>query len=177
METPIDRRVYARSALRLLVAFGLTSGALFAIGDKDYPGLHTISEYGHVPAVQRIDVAVPPGSDGKAPTDTCIEVHDTGVGMDEDTRRRCVEPFFTTEGERGTGLGLASVYGMVERHSGTFEIDSEIGTSFKESVAAAESSARQAPRRKTLRTPRLRSAVPLSGAAGQPPRAEELPKR
>jgi hypothetical protein len=44
-------------------------------------------------------------------------------------------------------------------------------------VAAAESSARQAPRRKTLRTPQLRSAVPLSGAAGQPPRAEELPKR
>jgi len=47
----------------------------------------------------------------------------------------------------------------------------------KESVAAAESGARQAPRRKTLRTPRQRSAVPLSGAAGQPPRAEESPKR
>jgi signal transduction histidine kinase/ActR/RegA family two-component response regulator len=68
-----------------------------------------------------------PGDDGTAPTDACIEVRDTGVGMDEETRRRCVEPFFTTKGERGTGLGLASVYGMVERHSGTFEIDSELG--------------------------------------------------
>jgi PAS domain S-box-containing protein len=57
----------------------------------------------------------------------CIEVSDTGVGMDEDTRRRCLEPFFTTKGERGTGLGLAMVYGMVQRHSADIVIESAPG--------------------------------------------------
>lgn len=51
-----------------------------------------------------------------------IEVADTGVGMDENTRRRCLEPFFTTKGERGTGLGLAMVYGMMERHGASIDI-------------------------------------------------------
>jgi len=52
-----------------------------------------------------------------------LEVIDTGVGMDEETKQRCLEPFFTTKGERGTGMGLAMVYGMVERHSADLEID------------------------------------------------------
>jgi PAS domain S-box-containing protein len=56
-----------------------------------------------------------------------IEVTDTGRGMDPETRRRCLEPFFTTKGERGTGLGLAMVYGMVQRHSADLEIDSAPG--------------------------------------------------
>ena len=56
-----------------------------------------------------------------------IEVIDGGVGMDEDTRRRCLEPFFSTKGERGTGLGLAMVYGTVQRHSAEIEIESAIG--------------------------------------------------
>src|SRR5271170_2828161 len=56
-----------------------------------------------------------------------VEVTDGGVGMDEDTRRRCLEPFYTTKGERGTGLGLAMVYGMVQRHSAEIEIDSTLG--------------------------------------------------
>lgn len=51
-----------------------------------------------------------------------IEVGDTGIGMDENTRRRCLEPFFTTKGERGTGLGLAMVYGMMERHGASIDI-------------------------------------------------------
>ena len=56
-----------------------------------------------------------------------LEVRDTGAGMDEQTRRRCFEPFFTTKGERGTGMGLAMVYGMVQRHDAQIEIDSAPG--------------------------------------------------
>jgi len=56
-----------------------------------------------------------------------LEVIDNGIGMNEETRRRCLEPFFSTKGKRGTGLGLAMVYGVMERHNGTIEIDSEVG--------------------------------------------------
>jgi signal transduction histidine kinase/CheY-like chemotaxis protein len=54
-----------------------------------------------------------------------VEVCDTGIGMTEDVRARCLDPFFTTKGERGTGLGLAMVYGMAERHNAVIEIDTE----------------------------------------------------
>jgi CheY-like chemotaxis protein/anti-sigma regulatory factor (Ser/Thr protein kinase) len=72
-----------------------------------------------------------------------VEVSDTGVGMDETTRRRCLEPFFTTKGERGTGLGLAMVYGMVQRHSADMDIESVVGrgTTVSLSFAAAVSAA------------------------------------
>jgi CheY-like chemotaxis protein len=74
--------------------------------------------------VLTIDTANPKeGGDGLA----CAAVTDTGVGMDEKTRARCLEPFFTTKGERGTGMGLAMVYGMLQRHKGRIEIESEIG--------------------------------------------------
>ena len=64
---------------------------------------------------------------GAAPRRALVEVIDTGVGMDDDTRRRCLEPFFTTKGERGTGLGLAMVYGVAQRHGAEVEIDSAVG--------------------------------------------------
>jgi signal transduction histidine kinase/ActR/RegA family two-component response regulator len=56
-----------------------------------------------------------------------LEVSDTGIGMDEQTRKRCLEPFYSTKGKRGTGLGLAMVYGIMERHEGRIEIESEPG--------------------------------------------------
>ena len=55
------------------------------------------------------------------------EVTDTGVGMTEAVRSRCLEPFFTTKGQRGMGLGLAMVYGMAQRHGANIEIESEPG--------------------------------------------------
>lgn len=64
-----------------------------------------------------------------------LEVLDTGVGMDDETRKQIFEPFFSTKGEgegRGLGLGLAVVYGIVQRHGGEIEVESApaSGTSF-----------------------------------------------
>jgi signal transduction histidine kinase len=56
-----------------------------------------------------------------------IRVRDNGTGMTESVRQRCLEPFFSTKGERGTGLGLSMVYGIVERHRGKLEIESAPG--------------------------------------------------
>jgi signal transduction histidine kinase/ActR/RegA family two-component response regulator len=68
------------------------------------------------------------GLHGKQPPGVrvCVDVCDTGVGMSEETRRKCLEPFFTTKGERGTGLGLAMAYGMVQRHGANIVVDSEL---------------------------------------------------
>jgi len=52
-------------------------------------------------------------------------VTDNGVGMSEETRQHCLEPFFTTKGQQGTGLGLSLVHGIVQRHGGTLEIASQ----------------------------------------------------
>lgn len=56
-----------------------------------------------------------------------VQVCDNGHGMDEVTQSRCLDPFFTTKGERGTGLGLATVYGMVQRHNARIAIASKPG--------------------------------------------------
>ncbi len=79
-----------------------------------------------------------------------MSVRDTGMGMDEETKRRLFEPFFTTKGMgRGTGLGLASAYGIIKNHRGIIDVHSGKGegsifslylpASHKEYVKAAES--------------------------------------
>jgi signal transduction histidine kinase/DNA-binding response OmpR family regulator len=76
--------------------------------------------------------AMPAGGVCRVRLDTAGEwalmaVSDTGVGMAEDMRRRVFEPFFTSKGPRGTGLGLAVAWGIVTRHGGSIEVESAPG--------------------------------------------------
>jgi signal transduction histidine kinase/ActR/RegA family two-component response regulator len=91
-----------------------------------------------------------PVADGRP---VLLEVTDTGVGMDEPTRRRCLEPFFTTKGERGTGLGLAMVYGVVQRHGADIEIESAVGQGTTIRIVLASVSGAGQPRAASLAPP------------------------
>ncbi len=100
-------------------------------------------------------ILVRTGAPAAEPQRVLLEVTDSGVGMDEETRRRCLEPFFTTKGERGTGLGLAMVFGMAQRHGATLEIDSRpgVGTTMRLLFPVAGGTSAATVRMPTLKVP------------------------
>ena len=81
------------------------------------------------------------GSAGKEYVEICVS--DTGTGMDEETRRRIFEPFFSTKGSGGQGMGLAVVYGIVNSHRGVVDVDSlpGKGTTFRLYIPASDGAA------------------------------------
>jgi PAS domain S-box-containing protein len=108
---------------------------------------------------------VAPSEDGDgdpdAPARVAVEVCDTGIGMDENTRRHCLEPFFTTKGERGTGLGLAMVYGVAKRHGADIGIRSApgAGTRMRVIFPARPPMAAEAAQRAAHASERLRLLI------------------
>ena len=103
-----------------------------------------------MPAGGRIAVRARADEDGGA-----VEVSDSGVGMDEEVRRRVFEPFFTTKDDVGTGLGLSTVYNTVTRCGGSVDIDTEPGkgSTFR------------------VRLPLWRAAAPADAPASEEPAA------
>ncbi len=69
-----------------------------------------------------------------------VRIRDTGIGMDEETRQRAFDPFFSTKSERGTGLGLSVARGIVTRHRGSIAVESEphLGAEFTVRFPAGE---------------------------------------
>ena len=76
-----------------------------------------------------------------------IVVSDSGTGMSADVRSRIFDPFFTTKGKTGMGLGLAVSFGIIRRHEGTIEVDSEVnkGTTFRIVLPAAKVETNELP--------------------------------
>lgn len=86
-----------------------------------------------------------------------LELADTGTGMTEEVRKRCLEAFFTTKGAKGTGLGLAMVHSIVRSHDGSLEIESAPGKGTKFTL--------RFPVRTETRPEALSAAAPTVGTA------------
>ncbi|HYE65194.1 MAG TPA: ATP-binding protein [Pyrinomonadaceae bacterium] len=76
-----------------------------------------------------------------------IKISDTGMGMSPEVRSRIFDPFFTTKGKAGLGLGLAVSFGIIRRHEGTVEVESEVGrgTTFSIKLPVAKDAVKVQP--------------------------------
>lgn len=105
-----------------------------------------------------------------------ILVGDNGTGMLPEVKSRIFDPFFTTKGKAGMGLGLAVSFGIIRRHEGSVEVESEvgIGTKFKISLPKAAVSEEPAAVDAALRTPAIESANPMSAPSFDGPQPQIL---
>lgn len=106
-----------------------------------------------------VDIAEVPSDVARQRTDTGrtrfarLTVSDSGQGMDEETKSHIFEPFFTTKDVgRGTGLGLATVYGVIKQHRGWIDVESEVGkgTAFRIYFPASEAAPVTAAKTETV---------------------------
>jgi len=113
-------KVHADAAQLHQVLMNVVLNALDAVGSG---GQVQVKAHMAQPS-DRVAMGVAPSSEPQV----VLRISDDGAGMDEETRRRACEPFFTTkELGQGTGLGLASTYGIVSHHGGALHIESEVG--------------------------------------------------
>ena len=82
----------------------------------------------------------------------CVDITDTGIGMDKETKRHIFEPLFTTKGEQGTGMGLAASYGIVQEHEGRIHVDTEPGEGTTFTLAFPSSGRQTVPKKKTTKS-------------------------
>lgn len=90
-----------------------------------FNSIDALPKGGTITLVTRVSTPSHPEENGTPLKQLEVEVRDDGVGMDEKTRQRCLEPFFSTKAKHGgTGLGLAMVFGMMQRHDGSISVES-----------------------------------------------------
>ena len=116
--------VYADLAADLPVILGADSDIRDALINLVFNAIDAMPQGGALTIRTAGVIDTPGGSKHRARETVRLEVIDNGVGMTEETRSHCLEPFFSTKGERSTGLGLPMVYGMVQRHNAELDIDS-----------------------------------------------------
>lgn len=93
-----------------------------------------------------LDAQITAGRSGIEPGEyVLLTISDTGLGMDEEIQQHIFEPFFSTKGEYGTGLGLATVYGIVKQHGGNvlFNSETDAGTTFEIYLPVTENTTRE----------------------------------
>jgi len=105
-----------------------------------------------------------------------ISIGDTGTGMPVEVKSRIFDPFFTTKGKAGMGLGLAVSFGIIRRHEGSVEVESEVGagTKFRISLPKAAMGEEPASVEPSIRTPEIETARPITARSFNGPQPQIL---